>query len=189
MNHNDLNGTTVTHHAAQVIDARPDRSSRRAARLEAARLFIEANLSSQNLSPACAARALGISVRLLHLVFKASGTSFSRYVTTRRLERARRELLVPGRKVLDVAYSCGLESSTFYRAFRATYGTTPNAHRRSAGKTRQTEEAPYRPPGEAAPRRDELTAGEAAPSANTDSLEWRPHGESNPGLHRERVMS
>lgn len=103
----------------------------RTGRLQAARAFIESNLEWRGLSPASTARALGISVRLLHMLFKQSSTTFSRYVLAQRLERARRALAEPGRKVLDVAYSCGIENSTFYRAFRNAYGTTPIAYRRS----------------------------------------------------------
>jgi len=38
----------------------------------------------------------------------------------------------PDRTVLDVAMSCGIESSTvFYRGFRQAYGVTPTEYRRS----------------------------------------------------------
>ena len=102
-------------------------------RLSAVRSHIEAHLSSAGLTPLSTARALGISVRQIHLMFKPTGTTFSRYVLARRLEEARRELVAqPGRSVLDVALSCGIESSTvFYRAFRNAFGTTPTDYRRS----------------------------------------------------------
>lgn len=103
----------------------------RTGQLQAAQAFIESKLEWRGLSPTSTARALGISVRLLHMVFKPTGVTFSRYVLTRRLERARLQLAEPGRKVLDVAYSCGIESSTFYRAFRNAYGSTPTGYRQS----------------------------------------------------------
>ena len=105
----------------------------RTARLQAARAFIENNLAWTELNPANAARALGISVRQLHLLFEPTGTTFSRHLLARRLERVRLALADgPRRKVLDVAFSCGIESSTvFYRAFRDAYGMNPTDYRRS----------------------------------------------------------
>jgi AraC-like DNA-binding protein len=105
----------------------------RTGRLQAARAFIESNLEWGELTPTNTARALGISVRQLHLLFEPTGTTFSRYVLARRLERVCLALADgPRRKVLDVAFSCGIESSTvFYRAFRDAYGMNPTDYRRS----------------------------------------------------------
>jgi AraC-like DNA-binding protein len=105
----------------------------RTGRLRAVQAYIENNLEWGDLAPANTARELGISVRQLHLLFGPTGTTFSRYVLSRRLERARLKLaLEPGRKILDVAFACGIESSTvFYRAFRDAFGTTPTGYRRS----------------------------------------------------------
>jgi len=100
--------------------------------LQAARAFIESNLEWGDLSPSNTAGALGVSVRQLHLLFEPTGVSFSRYVLGRRLERVRAELADPDRTVLDVAMSCGIESSAvFYRGFRQAYGVTPTEYRRS----------------------------------------------------------
>lgn len=122
-----------------------DRSLSRADRLQDAQAFIDSHLELRHLSPASTARALGISVRLLHLLFKPTGTTFARYVLARRLERARQELAESGRKVLDVAYGWGIEHSVFYRAFRKAYGTTPAEYRRSMRKQQ--------------PRKDDLACG------------------------------
>jgi AraC-like DNA-binding protein len=105
----------------------------RTGRLQAVRAYVENNLAWSGLTPANAARALGISVRQLHMLFKPTGTTFSRYVLSRRLEHVRSQLaLQPRRKIIDVASSCGIESTTvFYRAFRNAFGTTPTAYRRS----------------------------------------------------------
>jgi AraC-like DNA-binding protein len=106
----------------------------RTGRLQAVRAYVENNLAWRGLTPASAARAFGISVRQLHMLFKPTGTTFSRYVLSRRLERVRSQLaLQPRRKIIDVAFSCGIESTTvFYRAFRNAFGTTPTAYRRSS---------------------------------------------------------
>ena len=105
----------------------------RTGRLRAVQAYIENNLEWGDMTPTNAARALGISVRQLHLLFGPTGTTFSRYVLSRRLERARLLLaLQPRRKIIDVAFTCGIESSTvFYRAFRDAFGTTPTGYRRS----------------------------------------------------------
>jgi AraC-like DNA-binding protein len=105
----------------------------RTGRLQAVRAYVENNLEWSGLTPASTARALGISVRQLHMLFEPTGTTFSRYVLSRRLERVRSQLaLQPRRKIIDVASSCGIESTTvFYRAFRDAFGVTPTAYRRS----------------------------------------------------------
>jgi AraC-like DNA-binding protein len=48
-------------------------------------------------------------------------------VLSRRLEHARLLLSQrPGRSVADIAYACGFDGlSTFYRNFRAAFGTSP----------------------------------------------------------------
>jgi AraC-like DNA-binding protein len=116
-----------------LMGGAPGHWIKRTGRLQATRAFIENNLEWGGLTPANAARALGISVRQLHLLFEPTGTTFSRYVLARRLERARLALADgPRRKVLDIAFSCGIESSTvFYRAFRDAYSMNPTDYRRS----------------------------------------------------------
>lgn len=118
-------------------------------RLQAARNFVERNLHRGDLKPELVARALHISVRQLHMLFEPTGLSFSRYVLTRRLERARFALETePDRKVIAIALECGIESlSVFYRGFRAHFGVNPTQHRRSlrpAGSARPRPAAPDR---------------------------------------------
>jgi AraC-like DNA-binding protein len=128
---------TLMQLAAAVCDVAPAEEEpnrgMRARRIEAVRQFVEDNLHRPDLTPARAARALGMSVRQLHLLFEPSDTSFSRYMLARRLERAR--LLLgqnPNRSVLDIMLACGIESSTvFYRGFRKVYGKNPTDYRRT----------------------------------------------------------
>jgi AraC-like DNA-binding protein len=105
----------------------------RPVRLAAVQAYVESNLEWGVLTPVTTARALGISVRQLHLLFQPTGKTFARYVLARRLERVRVTLLQqPARKVLDVAFAWGIESSTvFYRGFRQAFGMTPTAYRRA----------------------------------------------------------
>ena len=95
--------------------------------LQRARQTIENNISRSDLSPATIASLLGISVRQLHLLFEPTGTTYARYVLSRRLEHARLLLSqVPPRPVADIAFACGFDGlSTFYRSFRTAFGLSP----------------------------------------------------------------
>ena len=108
--------------------AEPTRDAVRAGQLAAVCQFVARNLGRADLTPARAARAVGISVRHMHLLFEPTGTTFSRYLLAQRLNRARQLLaLQPDRAVIDIAFACGIESQTvFYRAFRQAFGMAPN---------------------------------------------------------------
>lgn len=96
--------------------------------LQAARRFMTLALPRPDLSPALVAKALGISVRQVHMLFEPGGLSFSRTLTAMRLEKARLALQAePGRSVSDIAFACGFDSmATFYRTFRSAYGLSPS---------------------------------------------------------------
>ena len=117
--------TTPLHEAGQ--------QALRAARLVAAQRFVDRYFADPRLDATRAAAALRISVRQLSLLFEPTGESFARHVTRRRLEHAKTLLRGPcgrGRKVADIAFSCGFDSvATFYRAFTRAYGTSPGATR------------------------------------------------------------
>lgn len=89
--------------------------------------FIDQNLHDAGLSPGAAARALGMSIRQLHMLFEPTGASFAQRVRTRRLARVRSMLMRnPAAKITDVALACGFESpTTFYRAFNSEFGMSP----------------------------------------------------------------
>ncbi len=107
------------------------------ATLERAQQYIAKHYADPLLSPAKAAKALGISVRKLHLVFSTSGRSFSERLADRRLQEARRRLSSPGvaaRPIAELAFEVGYaDLSTFYRAFRAKWGITPGDLRDAPG--------------------------------------------------------
>jgi len=108
--------------AAEHIDAV------RAGRLVEARRHIDYHLADPDLSPACVAAAMRISVRTLHLVFEPTGISFARHVQRRRLEECRTALLAnPTRPVTDIAFAWGFGTlSNFYQAFQRAFGMPPN---------------------------------------------------------------
>jgi AraC-like DNA-binding protein len=109
------------------------RDSLRAARLEAAKRYLEKHLTEPALTAASTAAALGISVRHLHLLFEPTGSSFAQYITRRRLLRCRTALTSStgtSRSVADIAFGWGFYSlATFYRAFEREFGLPPRAVR------------------------------------------------------------
>jgi AraC-like DNA-binding protein/ligand-binding sensor protein len=77
------------------------------------------------------AKAAGASVFHFCKVFhKATGLTFTDYVTRVRLEDARTQLLNPGRRISEVAYDVGFQSLTqFNRMFKRVFGQSPTAFR------------------------------------------------------------
>ena len=98
-----------------------------------AKQHIEDHLADRDLSPEMIARAIFVSPRYLHALFHDQGTSVSRYVIQRRLERSRRDLAdarLAHLTIADVAARLGFkDASHFTRVFRAAYGISPREHR------------------------------------------------------------
>ena len=91
--------------------------------------YCRRNLSEPGLSPAAVAGAFGISLRTLHLRFRATGQTFGEWLLANRLELARKVLSGPQQTsgtIADIAFGCGFRDlSHFNRAFRARFGLTP----------------------------------------------------------------
>jgi AraC family transcriptional regulator len=104
----------------------PDLSSRRL-RIIDDRLEKEAAPSLVELATLC-----GLSVRQLARSFRFSrGVPLGRYVSERRLERAKQRLL-QGESVKSVAYTMGFASpSAFCKAFRRVVGQTPAEYKKA----------------------------------------------------------
>ncbi|MET9435733.1 helix-turn-helix domain-containing protein [Streptomyces sp. NPDC006551] len=111
----------------------------------------EARLGEPELSPRMLAEELGISLRSLHKLFHAEGTTFGGWVRERRLEACRAELARPdaaGLAISAVAARWGFpRPAHFSRAFRRAYGVSPSQWRESACGRREF-------PGTADPVRD-----------------------------------
>lgn len=109
----------------------------RAARLEAIRADILANLSQVRLSPKTVARRHGVSERHVHRLFEGTGETFGEVVTEARLKRAfylLRDPLHVG-KISDIAHTVGYgDLSTFNRAFRRRFGDLPSGVRASPSR-------------------------------------------------------
>jgi AraC-like DNA-binding protein len=120
--------------AASLADVRAAPAvTSQAVQLLRARQCIEDNLVDPDLSPEMIARAIFVSPRYLHAIFHDEGTSVSRYVIHRRLERSRRDLAdarLAHLTIADIAARLGFkDASHFTRVFKAAYGVSPREHR------------------------------------------------------------
>jgi AraC-like DNA-binding protein len=100
----------------------------RATRLHRIRAYINAEQADPDLSAQSAARALGMSVRSLHLALAPTGCSFGDLLQRARLASCHAMLARPActATIADIAFACGFNSlSSFYRAFRRFYGACP----------------------------------------------------------------
>ncbi len=95
--------------------------------------FIGMHFKDPDLSPDTIAKAVGISKRYLHKLFKEEGTSISNYIKQLRLDACQRALLNSELKHLtttDIALDCGFgDISHFHRCFKAEYSLTPRQFR------------------------------------------------------------
>jgi AraC-like DNA-binding protein len=95
--------------------------------------FIDEHLATAELSPRFAAEHLGISVRYVHKQFAAKGMTFTSYVTTKRLEFIRRDLISAAcrnQPIFTIAYRWGFNDlSTFIRAFKKKFSCSPSQYR------------------------------------------------------------
>lgn len=95
--------------------------------------YIERHLHDACLTPGQVAGVMGVSVRHLGRIFEAAGTTPSRHILERRLQRAHDELASPdaaATTIADVAYRWGFSSQAhFARLFRTRFGRTPTEAR------------------------------------------------------------
>lgn len=123
----DLLSSTVAEMLNQTTTVEPD--VRRRALLTRVHAFIEARLGDPSLSPATIAAGHHISLRYLHKLFEAEGSTVAGWIRTRRLERCRTVLLDPDsarRPVAAIATAHGFTSAShFSRVFRDQYGLPP----------------------------------------------------------------
>ncbi|MGH9043253.1 MAG: helix-turn-helix domain-containing protein [Acidimicrobiales bacterium] len=103
--------------------------------LLATKAFIAANLGDPNLTPNRVAQGVSISTGYLHKLFRLEGTSVSRYIRERRLERCRHDLSDPADRFVPVSAvgaRWGLvDPAHFSRLFKAAYGLAPREFRLS----------------------------------------------------------
>ncbi|WP_395292288.1 helix-turn-helix domain-containing protein [Kitasatospora hibisci] len=121
--------------------------------------FIEHNLGDPDLTPRRIADRHNISLRTLYTLFRDRPAGVAGTIRRQRLERCHADLARPGlrhRPVQAIAARWGFANhTTFTRAFREAYGTTPTRHRARAlagpseshGPTTSGSEAPARTAG------------------------------------------
>jgi AraC-like DNA-binding protein len=102
----------------------------RAARLQAIKGDIAANLGDSDLRLNAIAARQRVTPRYVHKLFEIEGTTFSGFVLGQRLAQAHRLLTDPRlakRPVSSIAFDVGFgDLSYFNRSFRRRYGTTPS---------------------------------------------------------------
>lgn len=98
-------------------------------RLARIRALIDARLGDGGFSINDVAEAEGITPRAIQKLFSREGTTFSRHVLERRLERAKAVMMASGERmsIAEVAYQCGFNDlSYFNRSFRSRYQIRPS---------------------------------------------------------------
>jgi AraC-like DNA-binding protein len=100
--------------------------------------FIDDHLADPDLSPTVVAKAMLISTRQLHRLFAESSTTVSRFIRSRRLEKARREIVAcvaVDRSLGQIASHWGFtDLAAFSRAFKDEYGVSPRQYRTAAAE-------------------------------------------------------
>ncbi|MFV5991889.1 helix-turn-helix domain-containing protein [Streptomyces sp. NPDC056231] len=118
-------------------DGRPGAEAGPVTVLDRIKASVESRLGEPELSPRMLADEHHISLRYLHKLFHAQGTTVSGWVRQRRLEACRAELARPGAADLVISAVAArwgfISPAHFSRAFRQAYGVSPTQWRASAG--------------------------------------------------------
>ncbi|PQP24414.1 helix-turn-helix domain-containing protein [Rhodococcus opacus] len=92
---------------------------------------IEQNLHDADITLSDIAAAAGMSLRTVHKLFNAEGTTTRAWLYQARLEAARKYLLTTDLSVADVSECAGFRDvSHFSRLFRSTFGSSPGLYRK-----------------------------------------------------------
>lgn len=126
-----LASTILQMPGAEPAKRKTQDDKQRGARITEIRKQIARGFHIPGLKPGIVGKQLGVSARSIQHALSQHGSTFSEELMTVRLEAAF-GLLKSGASgpIADLAFKCGFSDlSTFYRAFRARYGKTPNALR------------------------------------------------------------
>jgi AraC-like DNA-binding protein len=123
----DLLGTVLSGGTARALPHR--------AQLARAQRYMTDHLADPALSPGSVSDALGMSVRYLHLLFQAEGSTPYRWLVEHRLDRAA-ALLADSRQasrtISEIAAGTGFKDAAhFSRVFRDRHGLSPSEYRAS----------------------------------------------------------
>ena len=87
--------------------------------------YITAHLTEKLTIPSIARACFLSPDYIMHLFKEETGLSIGQYITTKRLQKAR-HLMQEGRALTEICYDCGFTNySTFYRAWKNHYHTSP----------------------------------------------------------------
>ena len=119
----------------QTVRERPGTAQERKLLMEQIAVYVDANLTGKITLKQVAAH-FRISVSTVTQLFQRKGeTTFHGFVTQRRMERAR-TLIYQGMPLEQVGRELGYrDHSTFYRAFRQTFGVSPREYRKTLTDT------------------------------------------------------
>jgi AraC-like DNA-binding protein len=127
----DLFGTVL---ADRLDCAPPDPDAAHRAQMLRITSFIEEHLAEADLSPAQIAAAHHVSLRQLHKLFHASGTTVASWIRQRRLEHCAHDLRTAARPVSAVGARWGYpDPAHFSRLFKVAYGVSPRDFRGAGG--------------------------------------------------------
>ena len=112
------------------IPARPNTTQKRNNLLQQITGYVRSNLSCR-ITLQQAASHCGVSVSTVTQLFqKKSDTTFHAFLTSRRMERAV-VMILRGEPLESVGKQLGYQDhSTFYRAFRQTFGLSPREYKK-----------------------------------------------------------
>jgi AraC-like DNA-binding protein len=126
--------------ASTMQGQKPRVSSAKGLALMSLHAAMDSRLSDQHLDGEMVAAAAGISVRYANSVLAEDGTSLTRLIQAKRLERCRMALedeAQAHRTISEIAYAWGFSDMThFGRRFRARFGLLPSDCRRRARPVR-----------------------------------------------------
>ena len=98
--------------------------------------YLEINFRNSDIKPQRIAKEFSISVRYLHSLVSATGTTLSKWLWERRLLASYEALQnhrFQGKKIIEVAFDFGFsDAAHFSRAFKTRFGLTPSEARRKA---------------------------------------------------------
>lgn len=94
--------------------------------------FLESNFCQSGLSMDAVAEELGYSVSYVSAILKRHDTSFTKYLTQIRMEKAKALLADPNNKIASIASEIGYEDPYYFsHCFKKYYGVSPMEHRKS----------------------------------------------------------
>jgi AraC-like DNA-binding protein len=106
--------------------------------------YLETHLADPSLAPNQVALTMEISLRHLHRVFAATGTTIGDYVRARRLEHCRKDMLNPrlrAKTITEIAFFWGFsDAAHFSHTFRKRFGVSAREYRAAQLQTTRVEE-------------------------------------------------